>query len=125
MLGEPVLELFPMYASPRFAKEHLVYRVRQRLIAGQAPIEESTIARLIEWHERAKCLGRHDDHMEALWGALVSAGRENEASRLLEEYVLSYRREHRRLNYWLAKRTASDPFWQRFYGGLGSKPRSA
>jgi hypothetical protein len=124
MLGESVLELFPMYATPRYAKEHLVYKVRQRLIVDHCPIEEPTIARLIEWHERAKRLGRHDDHMEALWGALVGAGRENEASGLLEEYVLSSRREHRRLNYWLARRTALDPFWQRFYGGLGSEPRS-
>jgi DNA-binding SARP family transcriptional activator len=124
ILGESFLELFPSYASPRFAKERLVTQVRHRLIADCAPIDEPTITRLLEWHERAKRHGRHDDHMEALWGALRSAGRENEASRLLEDYVTSSRRELRRLNFWLAARTAYDPFWQRYTCGRASEPQS-
>jgi hypothetical protein len=122
-LSESALEVFPSYASPRFAKERLVTQVRHKLFASHAPIDDQTIAQLLEWHHRAKCLGRHDDHMEALWGALVTAGRGDEASRLLEEYILSSRRERRHLNYWLATRTASDPFW-RHVDAVGMNPNT-
>jgi hypothetical protein len=112
MLGESALEVCPIYASPRFAKERLVAQVRHRLFASRAPVDERTISRLLELHDRAKCLGRHDDHMEALWGALTTVGRGAEASQLLEEYLRFSRRERRRPNYWLATQTASDPFWR-------------
>jgi hypothetical protein len=103
---------FAVSSSPRARREYLVYRTlidQNRESGTTAP---SDIQRLLEWHDRAKHLGRHDDHMQVLWTALWRAGRRAEASKLMREYLLLSRREQRPANFRLQSRTKADPIWE-------------
>jgi hypothetical protein len=46
-----------------------------------------------------------------LYVALLQAGEEQRASRMLREYLMQARREVRRCNYWLRARTSGDEVW--------------
>jgi hypothetical protein len=102
----------PIYGSPRFSNEYLVYRVRiaQRRCASAS--SEEYLESLMEWHARAKHLGRHDDSMEVLWTALWRAGKRDEASGLLREYLSNARRERRAFSPVLRRRMNEDPIWR-------------
>jgi hypothetical protein len=79
---------------------------------GRRPNEEMLV-RLLQYHERAKRFGRHDDHMQVLWSALRAVGRAADASRLLRNYLRSERRERRACRYLLRLITIDDPEWTR------------
>jgi hypothetical protein len=102
---------FPMYGSPKWSNAYAMYRTRVQQYENPGPLPESTLRMLLDWHQAAKCFGRHDDHMEVVWTALVAAGRRDEASTALSEYVLVSRREIRPCIFALRSRTASDPLW--------------
>lgn len=91
----------------------LMNRVRYEQLAFSTATCDRDIDSLLECHKRARSFGGHDDHMEVLWLALVSAGRHEQASTLLFEYVTRHRRERRPCNHFLRARSALDPTWQR------------
>jgi hypothetical protein len=100
----------PVNSSARAAREYLVYRVYVELSAG-GMASEADIQRLINWHQRVKHLGRHDDHMQVVWMALWRSGRCTEASDLLRDYMLISRRERRPYGPAFRSRTAADEIW--------------
>jgi hypothetical protein len=102
---------FPMYGSPKWRNAYIVYRTRIEQCESRRPIAVERLRDLVQWHESAKRFGRHDDHMEVLWSALDHAGRTEQASATLREYVMHSRRESRPCIYALRTRTASDPLW--------------
>ena len=101
----------PRYNSVRLKNDLLIYRLRLRQLSGAPPVSEDEIARLLAFHDVARSFGRHDDHMDVLWTALVSTGQQVLASELLLRYLRDYRRERRRCRYFLRLRTQSDPAW--------------
>jgi len=101
---------FPGVSAPRACREYLVYRTFIAHCEGQTT-SASDLELLLYWHDRAKHLGRHDDHMQVLWTALWEAGRCAEASQLIREYLLISRRERRPANFRLQSRTKMDPIW--------------
>jgi hypothetical protein len=102
---------FPMYGSPKWKNAYNAYRIRVEQYEGRGATPPEQLQELLDWHQTAKCFGRHDDHMEVLWSALNEAGRQEEASSTLREYVIHSRREIRPCIYALRSRTAADPFW--------------
>jgi DNA-binding SARP family transcriptional activator len=102
---------FPMYGSPKWKNAYNAYRIRVEQFEGRCATSRERLQELLDWHQVAKCFGRHDDHMEVLWSALNEAGRSAEASSMLREYVTRSRREVRPCIYALRTRTAADPFW--------------
>jgi DNA-binding SARP family transcriptional activator len=108
----------PVLASPRASRELLVYQVRVELHSSErAKASSSRIACLMEWHNRAKHFGRHDDNMQVLWTALWRSERRAEASALLRDYLLNTRRERRACSFVLRSRTAEDPIWRELAEG--------
>jgi hypothetical protein len=101
----------PVTASPRVSKEFLVYQLRVAQMSGQCLPSEQELTALVQWHERARHHGRHDDHMEILWVALNTVQQPERASELLAEYLNFTRRELRPANYLLRMRTAADKAW--------------
>ena len=101
---------FPGVSAPRACREYLVYRTFIAHCEGQTT-SASDLELLLYWHDRAKHLGRHDDHMQVLWTALWEAGRCAEASQLIREYLLISRRERRPASFRLQSRTKMDPIW--------------
>jgi hypothetical protein len=110
-LIERAPEQFPMYASPKWRNAYNVYNTRVGQYERQDPISPERLQVLLDWHHTAKRFGRHDDHMEVLWSALHDAGRREEASVTLREYLLHSRRESRPCIYALRMRTVADPIW--------------
>jgi hypothetical protein len=102
----------PLYTSPRFSREYLVYRLRVAQHQNDAAGSFEDVECLLEWHNRAKHLGRHDDSMEVLWTALWRAGKRIEASTLLRDYLFRARRERRPFGVMLRQRMAEDPIWR-------------
>jgi hypothetical protein len=102
----------PMYKSPRYSREYLVYRLRVAQHRGDSPGSGEDVERLVEWHKRAKRLGRQDDCMQVLWTAFWSVGRRAEASSLLRDYLLNARKERRAASHMLRTRTCEDPIWR-------------
>jgi hypothetical protein len=105
----------PIYAAPRWSRSYLVYRLRVTQHEGESAGPTQDIECLLEWHNRAKHLGRHDDDMEVLWTALWRLGKRIEASSLLREYLFSARRERRSPSFVLRSRTREDPVWNEFF----------
>jgi hypothetical protein len=110
-----LIDLMP-HSSPKLLSglsenSLFLYRLRHEQLAQRSVCSGSDLNRLLNWHERAKSFGRHDDHMEVLWVALVDHGSRAEASSLLEEYLQTSRRERRAPGYFLRTRTADDPAW--------------
>jgi DNA-binding SARP family transcriptional activator len=101
----------PLYASPRYSREYLVYRLRVAQHRGDTECSGQDLEHLMEWHKRAKQLGRHDDTVEVLWTALWRRGKHNQASTLLRDYLFNARRERRAISFMLASRTREDPVW--------------
>jgi DNA-binding SARP family transcriptional activator len=101
----------PIYATPRLSKEYLVYRLRVAQHHADRAVSPQDIECLMEWHRRAKHLGRHDDNMEVLWTALWREGKRAEASWLLRDYLFNARRERRTISFMLHSRTHEDPVW--------------
>jgi DNA-binding SARP family transcriptional activator len=101
----------PLYASPRWSREYLVYRLRVAQHRGDPTTASRDVECLMEWHNRAKHLGRHDDDMEVLWTAFWRVGKRAEASSLLRDYLLNSRRERRAISFMLLTRTREDPIW--------------
>jgi DNA-binding SARP family transcriptional activator len=98
------------FPAPRMQRELLVYRVRvDQFLGGYT--SDRDLDSLLELHDRGSSFGRHDDHAEVLWVALMSRGATRQASAMLESYLKLSRREVRPCNYYLRTRTASDPVW--------------
>lgn len=100
---------FPMYATPKWHNAYLAYCARVDQYEGRDPFPAERLDALLRWHEAAKHLSRHDDHMEVLWTALRDVGRAREASILLHEYLHVSRREVRPCIYALRARAGQDP----------------
>jgi DNA-binding SARP family transcriptional activator/Cdc6-like AAA superfamily ATPase len=101
----------PVYESQRLRHDLLVYGMRVEQLCTGTPSSVDDIDVLLAWHERSKSFGRHDDHVQVLWTALHSVGRNAEASSLLAQYLTGHRRERRSYSYLLRSLTASDPVW--------------
>jgi DNA-binding SARP family transcriptional activator len=104
---------FPMIASPKWSNAYLVYRTRVHQFETTRPLAADHLQALLTWHDAAKHLGRHDDHVEVLWTALTRAGRTEEASSLLWSYLTESRRERRPCIFALRTRASADPAWAR------------
>lgn len=100
------------YRFGRLRNDLLLYRLRVDQVCSGAAITSDDLAELLRFHELARSFGRHDDHMEVLWVALVSHGRATEASVFLAEYLRTHRRERRSCRHLLKTRTQVDPAWQ-------------
>ena len=100
------------YRFGRLRNDLFLYRLRVDQVCSGAAISSHDLAELLRFHELARSFGRHDDHMEVLWVALVSHGRATEASVLLAEYLRTHRRERRSCRHLLKTRTQVDPAWQ-------------
>ena len=100
----------PIYKAPRFRMELLSYSLRLAQYEG-APNNDEAIEALLEWHFRARGFARHDDAMDALWFGLTQQRRSALASKLLDEYLESYRREACQPGHFLRSRSANDPAW--------------
>jgi hypothetical protein len=101
----------PLYAARRFSHAYFVYQLRVAQHGSAAPTSNQDIQRLMEWHDRTKHLGRHDDAMQVLWSSLWRAGNYAEASSLLRDYLFYARRERRKVSHMLLTRTSEDPIW--------------
>lgn len=99
------------YRFGRLRNDLFLYQLRVDQMCSGAAISPIDLVELLRFHERAKGFGRHDDHMEVLWVALVSQGRATEASLLLTEYLGVHRRERRSCRHMLRSRTQADPAW--------------
>jgi hypothetical protein len=108
-----VIETCARYQSRRVRNDLYIYRLRVLQFAGDRWSPEDHLDRLLEYHEHGKALSRHDDHMEVLWQTLQAAGRTEQASALLSDYLLHHRRERRRCRHVLRTRTADDPAWRK------------
>jgi hypothetical protein len=93
----------------------LINRVRYEQFASGTPASSTDLESLLACHRRGRSFGRHDDHMEVLWGALVSRDRHEEASLFLFDYLTKFRRERRPCSHFLRIRSASDPMWARVH----------
>ncbi len=100
----------PLYDAPRYRMELLSYSMRLSQYQ-QLAVQAEEVEELLDWHRRARSLGRHDDDMDALWVALNRQGRSELASALLAEYLSTHRREVRVAGYFLRARSASDVAW--------------
>lgn len=100
------------YRFGRLRNDLFLYRLRVHQVCNGTAISSDDLAELIRFHELARSFGRHDDHMEVLWVALVSHGRAEEASKLLTEYLRTHRRERRSCRHLLKMRTQADPAWR-------------
>jgi len=103
----------PRFMTGIFRNSLLIYRLRCEQMDGGAGASATDLQQLLEWHSTARSLGRHDEHVEILWVALVSVGRREEASSLLFEYLTESRRERRECSYLLRTRTAADETWRK------------
>ena len=86
--------------TPRFDHALLAYKLRVEL-ASQRACDPADVARLLEWHHRARAYGRHDDEIEVLTRAMSRQGQEEAAAQLLTEYLAHHRRERRPLGHLL------------------------
>jgi hypothetical protein len=102
----------PRYQSIRSRNDLFIYGLRIRTFAGRLDSPTDHVERLLRYHERAKRLTRHDDHMNVLWETLNAIGETEKASVLLAEYLRHHRRERRPCGYILRLRTASDRAWR-------------
>ncbi len=100
------------YRFGRLRNDLFLYRLRVDQMCKGTAVDSDDLAELIRFHKLARSFGRHDDHMEVLWVALVADGRAAEASVLLAEYLRTYRRERRSCRHLLRTRTQSDPAWR-------------
>lgn len=100
------------YRFGRLRNDLFLYRLRVDQVCTGSAISSDDLAELLRFHVQARSFGRHDDHMEVLWVALVSHGRATEASTLLAEYLRFHRRERRSCRHLLKTRTQVDPAWQ-------------
>ena len=100
------------YRFGRLRNDLFLYRLRVDQVCNGAATSSEDLVDLLRFHEVARSFGRHDDHMEVLWVALVSHGRAAEASALLEDYLRIHRRERRSCRYLLKTRTQVDPAWR-------------
>jgi DNA-binding SARP family transcriptional activator len=117
-----LIALAPTVQGPRMQRELLVYRLRVSQLSGELTSEED-LATAWRLHKRASSFGRHDDHVEVLWCALIERGARRKASSMLAHYLQKSRREVRPCNYFLRLRTAADPVWRestgaQFLGGI-------
>ena len=101
----------PIYKAPRFRMELLSYSLRLAQYEHTLDNDEA-IEALLEWHFRAREFARHDDAMDALWFGLTQQGRGTLASKLLTEYLASYRREACQPGHFLRYRSAKDRAWR-------------
>jgi hypothetical protein len=101
----------PIYTSPKWRMEYLAYRVRAYAHESRLRDADKLLEEMLAWHTRVRHLGRHDDFMLALWMLLRRHERDQEASRLLAEYLASYRRERVPCSYVLRTHTARDSAW--------------
>jgi DNA-binding SARP family transcriptional activator len=100
------------FDSGRLGDDLLLYRIRVAQFCGGPLPTDAELTQLLRYHYTARRFGRHDDHMDVLWVALNAAGRSEEASRLLAEYLTRHRRERRSCRYLLRTRTKHDPAWR-------------
>lgn len=100
------------YEFGRLRNDLLLYRLRVDQVCGSSRVSPNDLAELIRFHDVAKSFGRHDDHMDVLWVALVGEARDEDASQLLHAYLSIHRRERRPCRYFLRSRTATDPAWR-------------
>ncbi|MEP6729281.1 MAG: AAA family ATPase [bacterium] len=100
----------PLYRAPRYSMDLLAYELRLAQFEG-APVADSDVQRLLDWHFIARGYTRHDDVMDSLWVGLVAQGRASYASSLLREYLCHFRREPKVCAFLLRTRTAGDPAW--------------
>src|SRR5215218_5858268 len=100
-----------MYSSPKWSNAYLVYRTRVEQHNGPCQLQAEHLESLIHWHRFARQFGRHDDHMAVLWTALRDAGRSEEASTTLHEYLERSRRERRPCIHALRVASAHDSAW--------------
>jgi hypothetical protein len=109
-----------------FRNTLIMHRLRVEQIAQGQQATGEELDSLLSWHLRARRHGRHDDHMEVLWVALVLAGRAAEASTLLYDYLVEWRRERVACPFLLVSRTADDPAWTltHYVRGRGYCPTS-
>ena len=80
------------------------------LMKGESEGHEALISRLRELYGRGRALGGQDTIVEVLWCVDVLAGKEEEASMLLAEY-LRYRREPFPLEWSLRYMTSAEDTW--------------
>jgi hypothetical protein len=119
---DSAMHVCPLYTAPRWSKEYLVYRLRVAQHDSDQPVPQGDLECLLEWHQRAKHLGRHDDNMEVIWTAFWRRGMRAEASSILRDYLCNSRRERRTVNFMLYSRTQEDPIWEELLGqGVGSR----
>jgi hypothetical protein len=102
----------PRYQATRSLNDLFIYRLRVQQFCGEDSHPELNLERLLRYHDAARALTRHDDHVEVLWQTLNATGDSERASALLSEYLLHYRRERRPCRYLLRMRTQSDPAWK-------------
>ena len=79
--------------APRSKLIATAFQLRIRQIEGGPPPSDTTLKRLLVWHERGKRCGLHDNFVEALWVALRIARRTQEADQMLFDYVDNHRRD--------------------------------
>ena len=101
------------YQSVRQRNELLIYRLRVQRYRGDYSSASARMEELLRFHMLGRSFTRHDDHMEVLWTALNDAGKPEQASSLLSDYLAHYRRERRPCRYFLRQSTARDPVWDR------------
>ena len=102
----------PRYQSLRNRNDLLIYRLRVQHFHGEIVSPGAHIDKLLRYHEIAKRMTRHDDHMDVLWETVRASGDPERASALLSDYLVNHRRERRPCRYLLRIRTQDDPAWK-------------
>jgi DNA-binding SARP family transcriptional activator len=103
----------PAHATGGIRNYLKIYELRWAQLVSKKPMSDVDLEWLLMRHDRMRSFGRHDDSVELLWIALSNAGRPDEASQMLNEYLIHWRRERRGSSYLLRLRTESDPVWDR------------
>ncbi|MEO8631602.1 MAG: hypothetical protein ABI612_26435, partial [Betaproteobacteria bacterium] len=108
---DSLLEYSPRYVTGIVKNIWQINRLRYLQFSSDQPIPREDLELLLKCHALARAFGRHDDHMEVLWSALISYDEKERASSLLFEYLTHSRRERRPAGHFLCMRSASDPVW--------------
>jgi DNA-binding SARP family transcriptional activator len=115
----------PRYQSVRSRNDLFIYRLRVQIFAGGLTTPADHVESLLRYHEIAKGLTRHDDHMDVLWETLNAVGDSDRASALLLDYLQYHRRERSPCRYFLRFRTENDPAWDLITPSSGASVKAA
>lgn len=101
----------PRMRTRRYSAILTALSLRCAMLRGTLSIDDPRVSNLRELFLVGRRFGGQDTVAETLWCANIVAGREAEASALLNSYLSEHRREAPPIEWSLRSTTAADDFW--------------